>query len=57
MDTIFVDFQQQLAVHGINLTDHQLQQFEHDFQLLVEWNERMNLTGITERGAVYEKIL
>ena len=37
------------------MTDHQLQQFEHYFQLLVEWNERMNLTGITERGAVYEK--
>src|SRR5262249_29980717 len=25
------------------------------YKLLVEWNEKMNLTGITERGAVYEK--
>ncbi len=32
-----------------------LEQFETYYRLLVEWNEKMNLTGITERDAVYEK--
>ena len=36
-------------------TETQLEQFEMYYRLLVEWNEKMNLTGITERGAVYEK--
>ncbi len=40
---------------GIELTDRQLDQFETYYRLLVEWNEKMNLTGITEREAVYEK--
>jgi 16S rRNA (guanine(527)-N(7))-methyltransferase GidB len=47
----------QLQVHelGLELTDDQLAQFERYYELLVEWNEKMNLTGITERAAVYEK--
>ncbi|SFB52990.1 16S rRNA (guanine527-N7)-methyltransferase [Cohnella sp. OV330] len=40
---------------GIELNDIQLDQYESYYRLLVEWNEKMNLTGITERGAVYEK--
>ncbi|QAY67498.1 16S rRNA (guanine(527)-N(7))-methyltransferase RsmG [Paenibacillus protaetiae] len=48
-------FQQQLEQKGISLSPVQLQQFEHYYELLVEWNEKMNLTGITERNAVYEK--
>ncbi|MFC3801631.1 16S rRNA (guanine(527)-N(7))-methyltransferase RsmG [Cohnella sp. GCM10012308] len=40
---------------GIELSDTQLDQYESYYRLLVEWNEKMNLTGITERGAVYEK--
>jgi len=40
---------------GIELTDRQLDQFEIYYRLLVEWNEKMNLTGITEREAVHEK--
>ncbi|WP_219899786.1 16S rRNA (guanine(527)-N(7))-methyltransferase RsmG [Salsuginibacillus halophilus] len=32
-----------------------MKQLEEYFQLLVTWNEKMNLTGITEREAVYEK--
>lgn len=46
---------QWLAVEGIALTDRQLEQFHMYYQLLVEWNEKMNLTGITEIEAVYEK--
>ena len=33
---------------GIELTDHQLEQFNTYYELLVEWNSFMNLTGITE---------
>jgi 16S rRNA (guanine527-N7)-methyltransferase len=53
------DIQQQLSRNveqfGIRLSDKQLEQFETYYLLLVEWNEKMNLTGITERDAVYEK--
>ncbi|XEC95026.1 16S rRNA (guanine(527)-N(7))-methyltransferase RsmG [Paenibacillus tarimensis] len=48
-------FEQQLSEHGISLTEQQLRQFERYYELLVEWNEKMNLTGITERESVYEK--
>lgn len=44
-----------LAVQGLTVDERQLEQFDRYFHLLVEWNERMNLTGITEREAVYEK--
>ena len=37
------------------LTPERSEQFETYWRLLVEWNERMNLTAITEREAVYEK--
>nr|WP_255723637.1 16S rRNA (guanine(527)-N(7))-methyltransferase RsmG [Sporosarcina sp. ACRSL] len=40
---------------GISLTDHQLQQFNKYFQMLVEWNEKMNLTAITDAPSVYLK--
>lgn len=39
----------------LSLTDKQLEQFECYYQLLVEWNKVMNLTGITEHEEVYEK--
>lgn len=42
------------AIH-ISLDDKQKKQFGQYYQLLVEWNERMNLTGITEEREVYEK--
>ncbi len=33
---------------GIELTDYQLEQFDKYYKLLIEWNEVMNLTAITE---------
>ncbi len=48
-------FSRLLHEHGIACTETQLEQFDMYYRLLVEWNEKMNLTGITERGAVYEK--
>lgn len=44
-----------LEQKGLAVNAAQLAQFERYFELLVEWNEKMNLTGITEKDAVYEK--
>lgn len=44
-----------LQDYGITLTDKQLTQFETYFQLLVDWNQKMNLTAITEKTDVYLK--
>ena len=40
---------------GIVLNDKQINQFRKYYELLVEWNNKMNLTAITEKEAVYEK--
>ncbi len=40
---------------GIELTPAQLNQFEHYYQQLVEWNARGNLTAITEYTQVQTK--
>ena len=44
-----------LAEQNINLNDLQKKQFERYFELLVEWNEKINLTAITEKKEVYLK--
>lgn len=49
------EFATTLAQKGIELTAQQLQQFEQYFELLVEWNQKMNLTAITEQEDVYLK--
>jgi 16S rRNA (guanine527-N7)-methyltransferase len=48
-------FKEQLLDKGITLTDEQLEQFEMYYQTLVEWNEKMNLTAITDKVEVYLK--
>ena len=48
-------FYQVLIEHGITLTDKQKKQFETYFRLLVEWNEKINLTAITDKEGVYLK--
>lgn len=40
---------------GIELSDKQCQQFRDYATLLVEWNEKMNLTAITQMEEIYEK--
>ena len=48
-------FYQALAEQGFELTDQQKDQFQRYFQLLVEWNEKINLTAITAEDEVYLK--
>lgn len=38
-----------------NLSSSERSQFARYYELLIEWNERMNLTGIVEREEVYGK--
>ena len=37
---------------GIDISDHQAKQFEIYYNLLIEWNEKINLTRITEKNEV-----
>ena len=55
MDQMRSLFASLLSEKGILLTDEQWNRFETYYRLLLEWNERMNLTGITEREQVYIK--
>ncbi|PLR80660.1 16S rRNA (guanine(527)-N(7))-methyltransferase RsmG [Bacillus canaveralius] len=48
-------FQKMLAEKGVNLSQDQLDQYEKYYQVLVEWNEKMNLTAITDKQEVYLK--
>ncbi|MGL9749115.1 16S rRNA (guanine(527)-N(7))-methyltransferase RsmG [Enterococcus sp. DIV0170] len=49
------EFQLELSKQGIELNDKQMEQFAAYFRLLVEWNQKMNLTAITEHKEVYLK--
>lgn len=49
------EFHQALLENDILLFEKQMIQFERYYQLLVEWNEKMNLTAITEKNEVYLK--
>ena len=54
METI-IKFEEQLKEHKLELTDRQKEQFELYAKMLVEWNEKMNLTAITEPEDVLYK--
>ncbi|MBG9981291.1 16S rRNA (guanine(527)-N(7))-methyltransferase RsmG [Facklamia sp. DSM 111018] len=49
------EFVQSLAQYGIILNSKQIQQFERYFELLIEWNSKINLTAITDKQEVYLK--
>ncbi|GGG08433.1 16S rRNA (guanine(527)-N(7))-methyltransferase RsmG [Paenibacillus aceti] len=55
MDKVQENFQNLLSERQLQLSAEQLEQFERYYQELVTWNEKMNLTGITEREQVYIK--
>ena len=48
-------FRQELAKIGLDLSDEQMNQFKIYYELLVEWNQKINLTAITELEEVYLK--
>ena len=48
-------FESKLNELGITLTDNQKEKFVNFYELHVEWNKVMNLTGITEFEEVNEK--
>jgi 16S rRNA (guanine527-N7)-methyltransferase len=52
---VIEQFEAMLREKGISLTDQQLKQFEQYYEILVEWNEKMNLTAITDKEEVYLK--
>lgn len=49
------NFLGQLQNHGVCLTNQQLEQFANYAELLQEWNQKMNLTAITDLKGIYEK--
>ncbi|MGP4059658.1 16S rRNA (guanine(527)-N(7))-methyltransferase RsmG [Halobacillus sp. H74] len=48
-------FLEALHKQGIVLDEKQQNQFHRYFEILVEWNEKMNLTAITDQEGVYLK--
>lgn len=48
-------FKKDLVALGIELTENQIEQFITYYEMLVEWNEFMNLTAITEYDEVMKK--
>jgi 16S rRNA (guanine527-N7)-methyltransferase len=48
-------FTNALQEKGIGLSGRQLEQFATYYELIVEWNEKMNLTAITDHEGVYLK--
>lgn len=49
------NFVLELEKIGINISGEQLHQFKKYYELLVLWNEKINLTTITEKNDVYLK--
>jgi len=49
------DFRTACVSYGILLTDEQLSKFKRYAELLLEWNERFNLTAIIDLKEVYSK--
>lgn len=48
-------FIEELKKINIIITDNQLKQLERYYELLIEWNEKMNLTNIIQKEEVYLK--
>ena len=49
------EFIEELKKLGIELTEDQIKKLEEYYNLLVEWNEKINLTAITKKEDVYLK--
>lgn len=49
------NFYEELEKININLTNNQKEQFKKYYDLLISWNEKINLTAITDKNDVYLK--
>lgn len=49
------EFKSELKKRDIPITEAKMRQFERYLELLQEWNEKINLTAITQREEVYLK--
>lgn len=49
------EFQSELKKRDIPITEAKMRQFDRYLKLLQEWNEKINLTAITQREEVYLK--
>ena len=49
------NFIEELKKINIDITDKQLNQLNTYYEMLIEYNKVMNLTGITEKNEVYLK--
>lgn len=49
------EFVDALNEKGLHVSSKQLEQFNRYYSILVEWNEKMNLTAITKKEEVYSK--
>ena len=54
-DNMKIEFINELQKLNITLSDQQYDQFEKYFDLLIEWNDKINLTAITDKKEVYYK--
>ena len=54
-DIMKYNFLENLEQIQLQPTEKQQEQFEIYYSLLVEWNQKMNLTAITEKEQVYQK--
>lgn len=50
-----LQFEKDFQALGVSLTENQIQQFLRYYEMLVEWNEKMNLTAIIEYDDVMKK--
>lgn len=55
MDRLFAEQMEKELQGNVKLSEKQMEQFFRYYEMLVEWNQVMNLTAITEMGAVVTK--
>ena len=49
------DVKEQLNSLNVSIQDNQIEQFYKYMELLLEWNEKINLTAITEQNEIIQK--
>lgn len=54
-DKFAVQLKEEVKQMGIELTDHQIDQFYNYYELLIHWNSMVNLTAITQMNEVVTK--